>query len=96
VCVGGRWNTALDLELTGPTLITHLIREHGFFEGLESPYRVDPERLPRLLTSPARRRGVHTGTADFQDPFTGPFGGVGGTCQCANHASVVAPSIEIS
>jgi hypothetical protein len=42
-------NTALDLELSGPTLITHLIKAHGFFEGLESPYRADRERLARLL-----------------------------------------------
>jgi hypothetical protein len=42
-------NTARDLELSGPTLITQLIKEHGFFEGLQSPYRVDPKRLARLL-----------------------------------------------
>jgi hypothetical protein len=28
--------------MEGPGLIIHLIREHGFFEGLNSPYRVDP------------------------------------------------------
>ncbi len=28
--------------LDGPGLIVHLIAEHGFFEGRESPYRVDP------------------------------------------------------
>jgi hypothetical protein len=37
------------LEMRGPELITHLIREHGFFEGLESPYRVDPRALAELL-----------------------------------------------
>jgi hypothetical protein len=30
-------------------LIVHLIREHGFFEGRESPYRVDPGDLVRVL-----------------------------------------------
>jgi hypothetical protein len=37
------------LEMKGPGLITHLIREHGFFEGFESPYRVDPRALAELL-----------------------------------------------
>ena len=35
--------------MKGPGLIAHLIRFHHFFEGLESPYRVDPERLARML-----------------------------------------------
>ncbi len=35
--------------VTGPGLIVHLIREHRFFEGLESPYRLDPERAARVL-----------------------------------------------
>lgn len=37
------------LELEGPGLIRHLITEHGFFEGFESPYRVDPRALAELL-----------------------------------------------
>ena len=37
------------LEMRGPELITHLIREHGFFEGFGSPYRVDPRALAELL-----------------------------------------------
>jgi hypothetical protein len=36
-------------RLAGPGLIVHLIRDHGFFEGRGSPYRVDPEELARLL-----------------------------------------------
>lgn len=36
-------------ELRGPGLIVHLIRAHGFFEGLESPHRVDPIALARVL-----------------------------------------------
>ena len=29
-------------QITGPGMIVHLIREHLFFEGFASPYRVDP------------------------------------------------------
>jgi hypothetical protein len=36
-------------ELRGPGLIVHLIRGHRFFEGFESPYRVDPLALARVL-----------------------------------------------
>lgn len=36
-------------SFTGPGLIVHLIREHHFFEGKESPYRVDPEKAVRVL-----------------------------------------------
>jgi len=35
--------------MRGPGLIIHLIRDHHFFEGSESPYRVDPTELARLL-----------------------------------------------
>jgi hypothetical protein len=35
--------------VTGPGLIVHLIREHGFFEGAGSPYRSDPAGLIRIL-----------------------------------------------
>jgi len=38
-----------ELSMSGPSLITHLIREHGFFEGIKSPYRVDPRALAELL-----------------------------------------------
>lgn len=37
------------LRLSGPGLIVHLIGAHGFFEGRESPYRVAPADLARLL-----------------------------------------------
>lgn len=36
-------------ELRGPGMIVHLIKEHHFFEGFESPYRVDPRALAELL-----------------------------------------------
>jgi hypothetical protein len=36
-------------RLSGPGLIVHLIRAHGFFEGLRSPSRVDPRALARIL-----------------------------------------------
>ena len=36
-------------QLRGPGLIVHLIKTHHFFEGFESPYRVDPRALAELL-----------------------------------------------
>ena len=36
-------------QLRGPGLIVHLIREHGFFEGHKSRYRVGPEELAQAL-----------------------------------------------
>jgi len=36
-------------SFAAPDLIIHLIREHGFFEGFQSPYRVDPEKVIRTL-----------------------------------------------
>lgn len=36
-------------SFTGPGLIVHLIREHHFFEGKASPYRVAPEKVVRVL-----------------------------------------------
>ena len=42
-------NTRTGQTLSGPGLITHLIRAHSFFEGLESPNRVDPEALVEVL-----------------------------------------------
>ncbi len=36
-------------HITGPGLIVHLIREHQFFEGSESPYRVEPIKALRVL-----------------------------------------------
>ncbi|MDC0749283.1 hypothetical protein [Polyangium mundeleinium] len=39
-------------KLKGPGLIAHLIAEHGFFEGKESPYRVDPRQAAEVLELP--------------------------------------------
>ncbi|MDD2522929.1 MAG: hypothetical protein PHW11_08965 [Anaerolineaceae bacterium] len=36
-------------RMKGPGLISHLIRAHGFFEGVESPYRIDPADMIKLL-----------------------------------------------
>lgn len=36
-------------EMHGPGLAVHLIRDHHFFEGVDSPHRVDPLKLARLL-----------------------------------------------
>jgi hypothetical protein len=35
--------------IKAPGLIAHLIQEHHFFEGIESPYRVDPIKLATVL-----------------------------------------------
>jgi len=35
--------------LRGSGLLVHLIRDHGFFEGAESPFRLDPEQAARVL-----------------------------------------------
>lgn len=42
-------NLRTNQVMSGPGLIVHLIREHHFFEGLDSPYRVDPYQLACLL-----------------------------------------------
>ncbi len=36
-------------HLTGPGLITHLIREHHFLEGVESSFRTDPYTTARVV-----------------------------------------------
>ena len=40
--------------VTGPGLIVHLIREHQFFEGSESPYRVEPAKAIQALGLPRK------------------------------------------
>lgn len=42
-------NTRNRLRMTGPGLIVHLIGMHSFFEGMKSPYRVEPRALVELL-----------------------------------------------
>jgi len=42
-------NRRIHESIRGPGLLIHLIRRHRFFEGIESPYRVDPEKLMRVL-----------------------------------------------
>jgi hypothetical protein len=48
-------NRKLGEYLITPGLIIHLIREHQFFEGVESPYRVDPVRTVRVLELTQKR-----------------------------------------
>jgi hypothetical protein len=36
-------------SVTGPDMIVHLIRKHQFFEGVDSPFRVDPARVVQVL-----------------------------------------------
>ena len=50
-------NIQLDETLTFTRLNIHLIASHGFYEGVGSPYRLDPTTLARVLGC-----GVH------QDP----------------------------
>jgi hypothetical protein len=42
-------NLKTGAEIKGPGLVVHLIRDHHFFEGLESPNRIDPHRLANVL-----------------------------------------------
>ncbi|MBN1479195.1 hypothetical protein EH223_16000 [candidate division KSB1 bacterium] len=35
--------------MRGSGLAVHLIRDHHFFEGFESPYRIDPLKIARVL-----------------------------------------------
>jgi hypothetical protein len=42
-------NTRNRVQLSGPGLIVHLIGAHTFFEGPQSPYRVEPRALAELL-----------------------------------------------
>ncbi len=42
-------NRATAQFIIAPGLIVHMIRDHHFFEGKESPYRTDPARLVRVL-----------------------------------------------
>ncbi len=42
-------NTENGAALEGLVLSAHLIAEHGFFGGLESPYRIEPEHLAEVL-----------------------------------------------
>lgn len=42
-------NLHTNQEQAGPGFIVHLMHDHHFCEGLESPYRVDPLSLAQLL-----------------------------------------------
>jgi hypothetical protein len=42
-------NARTGSRISGPGLIVHLIAAHGFFEGLQSPYRVAPRALAEVL-----------------------------------------------
>lgn len=42
-------NNRLGEELKLPGAIVHLIKKHQFYEGKESPYRVDPAKTIRVL-----------------------------------------------
>lgn len=42
-------NLRKKLSLTGSGLLVHLIGDHHFFEGKESPYRIEPLQLCSLL-----------------------------------------------
>ncbi len=42
-------NLALNREITYTDLSVHMIDNHGFFEGVGSPFRLDPEELVVIL-----------------------------------------------
>lgn len=42
-------NEKRQITAQGPGLLVHLIRDHQFFEGKASPYRISPEELAKLL-----------------------------------------------
>lgn len=67
-------NTETGESIQGPGLITHLIRDHEFFEGPGSPYRVDPETLARVLGLALRSgSSVRTPTPGAQPSQTALF-----------------------
>lgn len=43
------FNKSAFASVSGPGLIVHLIRDHHFFEGLQSPYRINPIDLIKVL-----------------------------------------------
>ena len=42
-------NTKLDREITYTDINIHLVRDHGFFEGKGSPFRLEPKDLVEIL-----------------------------------------------
>lgn len=42
-------NTNNKMQLQGSGLLVHLIRDHHFFEGRQSPYRISPKQLAQLF-----------------------------------------------
>ena len=42
-------NKSLDKEITYTDISIHLVRDHGFFEGKGSPFRLDPHQLVEIL-----------------------------------------------
>ena len=47
-------------SFTAPALIIHLIRAHHFYEGVDSPYRVDPEKVIRTLEISQNNKQANT------------------------------------
>jgi hypothetical protein len=45
-------NTALGREITYTDMHIHFVRDHGFYEGHGSPYRIEPEDLIVILEVP--------------------------------------------
>ncbi|MEJ5274149.1 MAG: hypothetical protein WH035_08465 [Spirochaetota bacterium] len=42
-------NTKINEQIKYSDLSIHLIKEHGFYQGIGSPYRLDPEKLVKVL-----------------------------------------------
>jgi hypothetical protein len=45
-------NTKINQEITYTDLHIHFVRDHGFYEGKGSPYRINPEDLVKILEVP--------------------------------------------
>lgn len=42
-------NNKINESIVYTDLSIHLIKEHGFYQGIGSPYRLDPEKIVRVL-----------------------------------------------
>jgi len=48
-------NIKTNESITFGVLLPHLIRNHGFFQGKQSPFRLDPEKVVKVLELPCAK-----------------------------------------